>query len=385
LWTKYRGFEKEVKRMREIDEANRLINEFLAEVELRLPSWLKIREEELDEVLQELKEHIEDKAQSFVDQGMAYIEAIKKSITEMGNPVEIANEYKKRGTPKYYITVELWNLYIKSLKLILALIIPIMSIFIALDVVITILEMGNWFDSLLSGIGNLLFTSMIGIIGITILFVYLSMEGYTPEDLKKIFTSRKAKEHKSEFKFRRHYIQKAKREINKRAKSEISPDKMIIPKGYKRPIELIIGNIFGIVFGIVAIWQPITYINALLDPLFLNLVSGVGISLVILGIIGMIQGILAVWTFKAYKYLLPIKSAIAILFIPLLILFIINPQVFPLFYWSDTTGLVIFNIPPECYWLYQMILIFILIAILSVNIKNIIKAAKLKRSDFYLN
>ncbi|MHA1251022.1 MAG: hypothetical protein ACTSRP_13600 [Candidatus Helarchaeota archaeon] len=160
---------------------------------------------------------------------------------------------------------------------------------------------------------------------------------------------------------------------------------MIIPKGYKRPIELIIGNIFGIVFGIVAIWQPITYINALLDPLFLNLVSGVGISLVILGIIGMIQGILAVWTFKAYKYLLPIKSAIAILFIPLLILFIINPQVFPLFYWSDTTGLVIFNIPPECYWLYQMILIFILIAILSVNIKNIIKAAKLKRSDFYLN
>ncbi|MHA1251021.1 MAG: permease prefix domain 1-containing protein [Candidatus Helarchaeota archaeon] len=124
--------------MREIDEANRLINEFLAEVELRLPSWLKIREEELDEVLQELKEHIEDKAQSFVDQGMAYIEAIKKSITEMGNPVEIANEYKKRGTPKYYITVELWNLYIKSLKLILALIIPIMSIFIALDVVITI-------------------------------------------------------------------------------------------------------------------------------------------------------------------------------------------------------------------------------------------------------
>ncbi len=38
---------------------------------------------------------------------MSYIDAVRQSISEMGNPTEIADEYKRRGTPKYYITEEL--------------------------------------------------------------------------------------------------------------------------------------------------------------------------------------------------------------------------------------------------------------------------------------
>ncbi|MHA1695851.1 MAG: permease prefix domain 1-containing protein [Candidatus Helarchaeota archaeon] len=367
--------------MNEKKVSEKLINDFLMEVESLLPSWLKIQDKELNEILDELKEHIEDKVQAFSEEGMSYIDAVRQSISEMGNPTEIADEYKRRGTPKYYITEELWNLYLKSLKLILFMIIPIMSIFIVIDIIKTIFTMGNWIESLISGAGNIFFVSMCILIGTTILFVYLSKEGYTPQDLKKIFENR-AKT-KIEKKRSRRFHKNFNKPTNYSDKN-IDHNKMMVPKGFEKPFNNILGGSFFIVFGIIAIWQPITFLNVSLVSLFLNIVFGIGIFLIIGGIIKILHGIISIWSFKAYKYLLPIRSVFAILSIPLIILLILNPQIFPLFYWSDTTGFVIFYMPLELYWFYQTLFVFIAIFIGTKSIMNIIKSARLKKSDFYL-
>ncbi|MHA1752447.1 MAG: hypothetical protein ACTSYZ_08770 [Candidatus Helarchaeota archaeon] len=47
--------------MNEKKVSEKLINDFLMEVESLLPSWLKIQDKKLNEILDELKEHIEDK------------------------------------------------------------------------------------------------------------------------------------------------------------------------------------------------------------------------------------------------------------------------------------------------------------------------------------
>ena len=97
--------------MSEIEMSN-IIKEYLKEVEKRLPEWLKDKKEH-KEVLAELEDHIWSKAEELSGMGQPTIETVQMAISHMGKPETIAKEYKRRGTPKYYITEEMWPSYLK--------------------------------------------------------------------------------------------------------------------------------------------------------------------------------------------------------------------------------------------------------------------------------
>ena len=102
----------------------KMIKEFIKKVKKQLPGWLKERKEH-KEILDELEEHVWQKATELSGTGRPTLESVKKALTQIGTPQEIAKEYKKRGEPKIYITKEMWPLYIKVLGIILGLIIAL--------------------------------------------------------------------------------------------------------------------------------------------------------------------------------------------------------------------------------------------------------------------
>ncbi|MHA1270183.1 MAG: permease prefix domain 1-containing protein [Candidatus Helarchaeota archaeon] len=365
--------------MNEKSYANKLIHEFLDEVEERLPIWIKSNESEVKEVLRELEEHIEDKIDALLDSGETYINAVRIAISEMGKPIKIAKEYKRRGTPKYYITEELWPLYLRIVKTCLLIAAVAILIFTTIRSISIGLSGGDWISSIEGGVFNLFFFMVFIFTGISIIFVWLSMEGYTPEDLKDLFRQEGA-QHSRKQKSQRWHTPRQNIEP-KTPESHLT--KRIIPKGFKKPHELIIGGSISLIFGIICVWQPITYLNVLLDPHFLNLLMALGVFWIVISITEILQGIVAIWKYTSYKVFLPTRSVISILMLPVLVLLLNNPQIVPLFWYSSTTGFEVLNISPDFYWLYQLIVSIIIICILVISIRNFFKAAKLKEQDFY--
>ncbi|MFX1238408.1 MAG: hypothetical protein ACFE8P_11905, partial [Promethearchaeota archaeon] len=97
-----------------------LVQDFLNDVEEKLPEWLKCDKDELQDTLDQLEEHVWDKATEISSTGMSMEKSLSIAISEMGSPSSIAREYKRRGTPKYYISEELWPLYKKVLIVVIS-------------------------------------------------------------------------------------------------------------------------------------------------------------------------------------------------------------------------------------------------------------------------
>ncbi|MBN1328374.1 MAG: hypothetical protein JXA54_02765 [Candidatus Heimdallarchaeota archaeon] len=162
-----------------------IIQEFLGEVEKKLPFWLKSEKEELKDVLDELENHIWDRATELANDEEPTLEHIRQVIDHMGSPNKIASEYKHRGKPKLYITEELFPMYTKVLIIITGIIFG----FNLLGTLIAIAG-NNTASELAAGFFRGLFISLaIAIILVTIQFVMLSKEGYMPRDFDRI-TSR---------------------------------------------------------------------------------------------------------------------------------------------------------------------------------------------------
>ena len=159
----------------------RTIKEYLKEVKAKLPDWLKDKKEHKD-ILAELEEHIWSKAEELSETGHPTESSVKLAITHMGAPENIAKEYKRRGTPKVYITEELWPLYTKVLVIVFSVIV---AISIVPQIVFNLILGGEPFIEVLGSIivgiqGGLVISFVI----ISLIFVVLSMEGYFPEDFK---------------------------------------------------------------------------------------------------------------------------------------------------------------------------------------------------------
>ena len=92
------------------NDMEKLINEFLKDVKTKLPEWLKDKKEH-KEILAELEDHIWSKAEELSETSRPTLETVQIAIDHMGTPESIAKEYKRRGTPKFYITEELWPYY----------------------------------------------------------------------------------------------------------------------------------------------------------------------------------------------------------------------------------------------------------------------------------
>ncbi len=159
-------------------ENEKIVKEFLTAVENKLPFWLRNNKKEVEEILEELQNHIWDKATEFAGEREITEKELIQAIQQMGEPEEIAKEYKRRGKPKFYITEELFPLYIRIL------IITLVAQFF-LNVIGAFFNLGTGVAGrrFFSG---LTISATITIILVTLLFIYLSLEGYYPEDLQTL-------------------------------------------------------------------------------------------------------------------------------------------------------------------------------------------------------
>ncbi|NPE07159.1 MAG: hypothetical protein GNW80_02660 [Asgard group archaeon] len=167
------------------DRRQELIKTFLDEVERKLPFWLKDEKDNIADILEELETHIWDRATELAEGGEPSEEQIELVIEQMGSPGKIAGEYKRRGKPKYFITEELFPLYTKILIIVGAVLVGFNFIGMLFSIIgaTTAREVfGGFFQGIAVSFA-------IALILITLQFVYLSKEGYLPDDFSR-FTSR---------------------------------------------------------------------------------------------------------------------------------------------------------------------------------------------------
>jgi len=344
-----------------------LVKDFLKEVKEKLPGWIRDNKAERKGVLSELEEHVWDKAEELSETGKPTEQSVRLAISYMGSPSSIAREYKKRGTPKYYITEELWPVYTKVLGI-------VCGILIVLNIVLFVL---NLVTAGLIGDLSFSFTSIfIAFTIITVIFVALSMEGYFPED----FAS------PSE-------VRKKEKEMAKGAALglPVSSKTGEQLKPFIKPTGKIAEGIVGIVFSMIFFMAPIIISNVIAELTLRGVTASINTEIylyiriwAIIGIVegginlsrGIIgnqqpaihQGVLGV--IMATK----IANAITMAFVAL------RPEIIPWIAWFPDTGvLIIGTITPEFYGLVQGILLLIAIIVFLTLIEDVYWIAKLER------
>ncbi len=335
---------------------NYTVNEYIKEVEKRLPEWLKDKKEH-KEILADLEEHLWSKASELSETDQPDENSVKLAIEHMGTPQSIAKEYKRRGEPKYYITKELWPYYTKALGAVFAVIVTL----VVIGLIVSFFTGNGSFESLIGG----LFTGiqsglLISFVIVTVIFVALSMEGYFPEDFKS------KKEQK---------LMKQLRE--KESEEDVSASKTLKPplKPFIKPGETIIGGGIALVFGIILLSQPFpTY---MLLPDFIAILRIFGLLTMIEGSLDISRGILGNRRHSTHQALHVILITLKLSAIPLLGFLMNHPEIFP---WFSEPWIHV-GISVEFYGLYRGIIAFIIaITCLTTieNIYNIIKIQKYK-------
>ena len=240
-------------------ESKRLVEDFLEEIKEKLPVWLKENEDEAQEILDQLREHIYDKANELTSEnpGLTTVQSVQLAINQIGTPNKIAKEYKHRGTPKVYISEELWPTYLEVFKYLILILISISILVAIIGGITTFVTGGDWYKAILNGFSMIIPGVMLIFIVITLIFTYLSMEGFYLEDLKDLFRSEEEK--------------KAQKELEDQLKLEL-PAKPKEPKLIKSPSELTAEGIIELIIGFLFVLQPIGGFIILFHPLFLALV-----------------------------------------------------------------------------------------------------------------
>ncbi|MCP4760470.1 MAG: hypothetical protein GY870_01735, partial [archaeon] len=234
---------------------NPQIKEFINEVKEKLPGWLTDDRKKEKEVLLQLEEHIHDKAEELAEGNEPTYQNIQQAIKSLGNPKEIANEYRKRGTPKVFISEELWPWYLKVIQIVIG----IISFLNILGLVFGIIG-GNFLEEFSDFFNGMFNGSIYGSFIVTVIFVVLSMEGYLPDDFQEIAE----------------YEQK---QAEKKKKL----------KNLKHPIninEILVETIITLVLGFFLITMPIPSLNSFLGPQMVNWISAIGIFTFFRGIVG---------------------------------------------------------------------------------------------------
>jgi len=345
--------------MSEKDMQNK-INEYLKEVKSKLPEWLKEKKED-KEILAELEEHIWSKAEELSETDQPTIESVKIAISHMGAPDTIAKEYKRRGTPKVYITEEMWPLYLKVIAVVFGVIVGIVFITQIIEFIF-----GN-FNSILNAISGLQIGLLAAFIVITIVFVVLSMEGYFPEDFK----SEKSREK----------VKQQQRIIMKKG-TPVSDLKEKPLKPFIKPAGEIIGGSFAIVMGFLLLLQPFPIITILIDSDFLLYLKFAGVFILVEGILDLSRGLIG--NRQAYKHQIVHGITIAVKFasISVVILMMLRPEIFPIIIFENPTkSLTNIGIASQYYNLFRLIagVIIAVVALSTIeNFNNIFKLEKYK-------
>jgi hypothetical protein len=424
---------------------NEIINNYLTQVYKKLPEWLKVKKEETDKILKDLEFQFFAEARNIGGGQEPTDVEIQQALLQMSTPESIAKVYKLRGTPKLYITEELFDFYIRTMLF-------FFIIVIAINVIVSIFKFIfqplNWLLTLGEMFSGMWIGCLITAILITILFVYFSMEGFLPEDFG-VIPSRLAlifPFHISEMGLQesREYTKTKLEEANQRAKETIAEarlrvkDKISEIKGItkekletaelkreqklieaeirrqeklerakqlreerkeaaktkremkkKQPVsvgELIFGAIGGIVFGLFIIIQPFAGIPGLFVTEFLDWLKLFGLIIVISGIINLIRLAIGVRNHTGQQVMLVIEALYSLTGIPLLLILLNNPGIFPISLFSGGAITIIPNDPTNlAYIIYFWVIIGIIIAILGSMIGTFYKVSKIQKikADFY--
>ena len=217
------------------DEPKELIETFKAEVKKKLPVWLKANEREVKDFLEELEDHIWDKASELAESAEPQVMHVREAIILMGTPRKIAKEFRTRGTPKFYVTEELWPWYYRSL-----IFAGIVTVLVNMITMAFRLGKGQTGEIVGDAFWEMFVGFAFAFAAITIVFVSLSYQGFLPEDFRKL-------------------AEEEKKPATKRPKKK-KPQKVkrVIPTSGSYLFE----GIVGLVLGGVLIFYPFVNINA---------------------------------------------------------------------------------------------------------------------------
>jgi len=93
---------------------NKLIKDYINQVKKKMPEWLKWKEEQLQHILDDLERQVINEAHQFAAGSEPTNNDFQEAIDRMGSPESIAKLYKRRGKPKYFITEELFEFYLRT-------------------------------------------------------------------------------------------------------------------------------------------------------------------------------------------------------------------------------------------------------------------------------
>ena len=165
------------------------IKRFLINVEGKLPLWLKDRE--LRIFIYDLENHITEKLIEISQNNEPTLDDLNVIFNEIGKASLITQNYKKQGSPKLYISKELWNPFIITIKLIVF----VMLFDLSIKVILGFIQM-NLTNTLLSIIliDWVIFLALLSLS--SIIFAILSGEGFIPKKIRQF----KLRKEKQEFK-----------------------------------------------------------------------------------------------------------------------------------------------------------------------------------------
>ncbi|MCG3224050.1 MAG: hypothetical protein H7647_06255 [Candidatus Heimdallarchaeota archaeon] len=302
--------------MNNIQQQETLVKEFKEQVVKKLPIWIKTSSTERKDVLDELESHIWDKAEELAQGGTITSLHVREAIALMGSPREIAKEYGRRGTPKIYITEELFPWYYKSVIIIVSVNIFVNLLFMAFSfggentagqVV------GEFFADTVIGL-------VFGFVGVSLIFIQLSMNGFLPEDLKRMAAEKGALD-----------ITVEKPEV-KLAKVERKAEKKAKKKGVlESQGSYIFMGILAISGGFFLLLYPIATLPAIVDyvvepEVFVQWLRLIGGLILAQGVFRFGQA-LAGDNLRVHQVMMVLHIAASCLFIPLMLQLQYNPDI----------------------------------------------------------
>jgi len=342
-------------------EMESLVKEFLKNVKTKLPDWLKEKKEH-KEILAEFEDHIWSKAEELSKTGQPTLETVQVAIDHMGTPENIAKEYKRRGTPKVYITEELWPLYIKVLIIGFLVIIAINIITPIINIIFENISAEEIVDSLATGL-------QAGLLGafavITIIFVALSMQGYFPEDFK---SKKSLKEQEKQVKLAK----------ERDLAYETKEGKLLKP--FIKPVGEIIGGVILITIGLFLFIQPIPGLNKLIDPEFLLLVRFGSLFVITEGFFDMTRGLIGNRQINTHQIIHVITIIVKLSSISIAVLMMLRPEIFPIIVFkesSDTFQNI--GIDTEFYNTFRAIAALVIAGMALSTIENFYNIYKLQK------
>lgn len=334
-----------IKHMNQENEEN-ILETFLAQVKERLPGYIKEKNDELADVLEEIRERVLDKAEAVTTGNVITDEIIRQVIVQMGGARKVANQYKRKGTPKYFLSKELWPFY-KRIMLIVA-----GAILLANVVALVV--------NLLSGRGQAAVWEMAsGLQGgifaaftiVTLIFVWLSMEGYMPEDFEEL----------------------AKKD-EKRGKGKAKKPK----KPFNRAGKFAEAGV-AIVVALLMITLPFPLLRTAFHPEFIFGIGVLGYLALIGGLLNFAEGMVGT-RHMAILQAIKIAGTIVSLFgIGFIVMLIQRPEIIPFFSFGGDGELVVMVMPEEFYQMVRIGLTALVAIIVLASIVEVVETILLRR------